>query len=80
MAGWKPVHVGFENDGLKIDGVDVWPFRWRSTRTQVRLPHPAHPDQMHDYTIWEIPRLLRKPLRFAATELSAGVYGFYVPD
>jgi hypothetical protein len=80
MAGWRQVHIGFENDGLKIDGVDVWRNKWRSTRKQVRLPHPAYPDQIHDYTIWEISRLLRKPLRFAAAELSGGVYGFYVPE
>jgi hypothetical protein len=29
VTGWRAVHIGFENDGLRIGGVDVWAERWR---------------------------------------------------
>ena len=44
-----------------------------------RLSHPAYPKQMHEYDIYEIGDTAY-PTRFAACELSNGVWGFYVPD
>jgi hypothetical protein len=79
LAGWREVHVGFENDDLKIGGFRVWRQPWRATQSPpVQLPHPAHPDQRHRYDIHEIGDA-RNPIRFAASELSNGVWGFYVP-
>jgi hypothetical protein len=77
---WRAVHVGFENDGLTLDGLDVWTQRWRPAAgaPPVRLAHPAHPTQFHDFGIHEIGEVAR-PVRFAACELSNGVWGFYVP-
>lgn len=78
-AGWRSVHVGFANDGLTIAGRDIWVETWRPTGEQVlHLPHPAHPGEIHRYEVHEIgiPGFLA---RFAASELSNGVWGFYVP-
>jgi hypothetical protein len=42
------------------------------------LRHPTYPNQTHQYDIYEIGDAER-PVRFAAGELSNGVWGFYVP-
>lgn len=77
--GWRDVHVGFEGDGLKIGGVKVWSAEWRRTDLRaVQLPHPAHPHQRHMFHVYEVGNG-PKPVRFAAGELSNGVWGFYVP-
>ena len=79
MGGWRDVHVGFSGDGLTIGGVDVWKQRWRRTGEAVlELPHPAYPNQLHYYDVYEIGGI-DAPVRFAAGELSNGVWGFYVP-
>jgi hypothetical protein len=75
--GWRSVHVGFENDSLRIAGQDVWGRPWRSTGGSVQLPHPAHPQQTHNFEVHELDG--SPPVRFAAAELSNGVWGFYTP-
>ena len=80
MSKWRNVHVGFENDGLTIAGVEVWREAWRPTGSpSVQLPHPSYPNQHHDFNIVEVGSL-GCPIRFAAGELSNGVWGFYVPS
>lgn len=79
MAGWRSVHVGFARDGLQLGGRDVWAEAWRATADPpVHLPHPAHPAEIHRYAIQEIGHG-PATVRFAAAELSNGVWGFYVP-
>ena len=80
MSCWKVKHIGFERDGLLFAGLDVWAQSWRpvSECSTVELPHPAHPDEVHSYNVYEIGDGAN-PVRFAAGELSPGVYGFYVP-
>jgi hypothetical protein len=79
VSGWRAVHIGFENDGLRLGDLEVWRWPWRSAGlAPLRLPHPAHPHQVHDFDIYEIGDA-RHPLRFATGELSNGVWGFYVP-
>lgn len=74
--GWRSVHVGVSNDGLTIGGHDVWTAPWRDIGAAPRLlPHPAHPGQIHDFRIYEMGE--HDPVRFAAAELSNGVWGFY---
>jgi len=75
---WKATHVGIEGDGLTIGGLQVWECGWRSTGQSVELPHPSYLHQQHRYGIYEIGDE-QPPVRFAAAELSNGVYGFYVP-
>jgi hypothetical protein len=77
---WKQAHIGIEADGVRIDGLCVWDHKWRSVGLPpVKLPHPAHPDQFHDFSIYEIGDW-KGLTRFAAAELSAGIWGFYVPE
>ena len=77
---WRFVHIGFELAPFEIDGLDVWNQKWRQvTGDPVRLPHPTYPAQTHNYWIYDIGDTAR-PTRFAASELSAAVWGFYVPE
>jgi hypothetical protein len=79
MNGWRGVHVGVEGDGLTLSGIEVWRQNWRCTgEDPLQLPHPSYPYQCHRFDIYEIGSL-DKPVRFAAGELSNGVWGFYVP-
>lgn len=76
---WRYVHVGLEGDNASIGGMGIWKHQWRDLSLRpLHLPHPSHPDQLHIYNIYEIGELHR-PVRFAAGELSNGVWGFYAP-
>ncbi|MEO7323463.1 MAG: hypothetical protein ABIW82_01400 [Dokdonella sp.] len=76
---WREAHIGFCNSGLRLMGIEVWKSEWRSLRwPPLRLPHPAHRHQIHRYDVYEIGPPERA-VRFAAAELSNGVWGFYVP-
>jgi hypothetical protein len=80
MTVWRDVHVGIEGDGLEIGGVKVWRHEWRSTgEPRLNLPHPSYRNQTHRYDIYEIGNA-ENSVRFAAGELSNGVWGFYVPE
>lgn len=79
VTDWRVAHIGFEEDGAKIGGIEVWKETWRRVESApVVLPHPAYPNQRHWYDIYEIGDV-KTPVRFAVSELSAGVWGFYVP-
>lgn len=76
---WREAHVGFADDTLALLGIEVWKNPWRPLRLRpLQLPHPAHPAQTHGYEIHEAGPEDRV-VRFAAGELSNGVWGFYVP-
>lgn len=76
-GGWRAGHVGFERDGLMLDGLDVWSLTWRAEQAdRVKLAHPAHPKEQHDFTVYNADNGDRA-IRFAAAELSNGVWGFY---
>jgi hypothetical protein len=71
--------LGSVGDGLKIGGLEVWRHAWRSAGIEpLNLPHPSYPSQTHRYIIYDIGDE-RVAVRFAAAELSKGVWGFYVP-
>ncbi|MDB5657850.1 MAG: hypothetical protein JWS10_465 [Cypionkella sp.] len=75
---WRHAHIGFENDGLKIGGQDVWGQKWRDVgAAPLRLSHPSYPLQMHLHAIYEIGNG-PSATRFAASEVSNGVWSFYV--
>jgi hypothetical protein len=77
LSQWRARHVGFERDGLILDGLDVWGNKWqRLGAATVELPHPAHPHELHRFKIYEA-GAGPQARQFAATELSNGVWGFY---
>jgi hypothetical protein len=79
MNGWRYAHIGVEGDDLRLGGLDVWHQTWRRTgEAALQLPHPQYGNQRHSFDICEIGGL-DHPVRFAVSELSNGVYGFYVP-
>jgi len=80
--GWEPAHVGFEGAALSIGGINPWLHSelWRCVSpASIVVPHPSYPQQRHRASVYEI-TLQGKSIRFAATELSNGVWGFYVPS
>ena len=79
MNDWQAVHVGTEGDDVQISGLKVWQHDWRPNgEDSVQLPHPSYPQQRHHFSCYEVgPH--GSPVRFAAAELSNGVWGFYIP-
>lgn len=79
MSNWREVHVGTEGDDVQIAGIKVWQYDWRRTdEDAVQLPHPSYPQQRHNFNVYEAgPH--SSQIRFAAAELSNGVWGFYAP-
>jgi hypothetical protein len=77
LSQWRARHIGFERDGLILDGLDIWGSEWRPLGVApVELPHPAHPHQLHRFKIYEAGEG-SKARQFAACELSNNVWGFY---
>lgn len=75
-------HVGFAGERLLIDGLDVWNLPWWIEQTAaITRPHPSYPEQRHQFDIFVVKAGGRRA-RFAAAELSNGVWGFYqlAPD
>ncbi len=79
MSKWRAVHVGFVGDDLNIAGIKVWQQNWRRTADDaIQLPHPSYQNQRHRFEVYEVgPQ--DSPVRFAAGELSNGVWGFCIP-
>ena len=76
---WSVVHIGFDGDDVLIGGLEVWRHAWRRVGAEsVDLQHPAYPNQIRQYDVYEIGEG-DGSLRFAAGELSNGVWGFYIP-
>lgn len=81
LAVWKPES---RSSHWKTGRGVFFPLKdydvWRPVEVPaVRLPHPQYPNQIHDFNVYEIGEP-DCPVRFAACELSNGVWGFYVPD
>jgi hypothetical protein len=79
MSNWKAVGVVAEGQSIQVGGLNVWDHRWaRRSDDPVELPHPAHPMQQRRMFVYEVSADGKKVV-FAAGELSANVWGFYVP-
>ena len=76
--GWRPVHVGLEGDAVSVNGVALWRHNWRQlSEDAVVVPHPSYPSERHKAWVYEVDAN-GETARFAAGELSNGVWGFYV--
>ena len=79
MNSWKPVGVVVEGERINVGGANPWNHTWiRTDKGPVQLPHPSNSNQMHSMDVYEV-NTGGRSIVFAATELSAGVWGFYVP-
>jgi hypothetical protein len=77
---WKAVGVVVEGDSIRIRDVNVWDYTWtRLNEPSLELPHPSYASQLHSMNVYEI-KAGSEDIRFAAGELSANVWGFYVPE
>lgn len=78
LRGWRLVGVVFGGSAVTVSGVDPWSYKWQSTGDAIDVPHPSYPSQIHVLGIWGIDTD-HGPRRFAAGELSSGVWCFYEP-
>ena len=78
MSNWKSAGITMDGQPFRLGGLNVWRHKWsRLAEEAVELPHPSYPKQLHRMWQYEI-QDGNKRVRFAAGELSAGVWGFYV--
>ena len=76
---WELAGIITEGERLKICGLNVWDFTWaKSELKRFDAPHPNYPSQRHEMSPFSISHN-GKQLHFAASEVSANVYLFYVP-
>jgi hypothetical protein len=76
---WRAVGVVIEGRPIRIRDVNVWDYNWtRLPQPSIELSHPSYPSQLHMMDVYEITANGEHVL-FAAGELSANVWGFYVP-
>jgi hypothetical protein len=77
---WKCCGACIEGQPIDVDGIDPWHFEhWHDEHQKVQLPHPQYSHQRHSMSIYSITTDGRKVV-FAAGELSANVWGFYIPE
>ncbi|MGA2258841.1 MAG: hypothetical protein ABSG53_29590 [Thermoguttaceae bacterium] len=79
MNEWTSCGIVIEGQPIDVAGINPWNFHWVSLKEPpVELPHPSYPNQRHKMWLYEIDNAGKK-IVFAAGELSANVWGFYVP-
>jgi hypothetical protein len=79
MSTWKAVGVVGEGQAIRVGGLNPWEYEWREVPGhRPELPHPSYPYQRHSMYVFEVDGP-NGTVRFAAGELSANVWGFYVP-
>lgn len=77
---WTWAAIGIEGAPLRLSGVSVWENEWEALDVpSVELPHPTYPHQLHSFQIYRIVSPMGEVV-FAATDVSACVWAFYVPD
>ncbi len=80
MDGWRIARFGcLEGDDTIVGGLAVWRHEWRPvTHDTVWIDDPIYPGGRHGLQVYEIGETAA-PVRFAAGELSNGVWGFCEP-
>lgn len=80
MGEWEAIGVVAEGQRISISGLNPWSFDWkRSSEPPVELPHPQSQAQQYLMCVFKI-ESEAGTIRFAAAEVSAGVWAFYQPD
>jgi hypothetical protein len=78
LRGWRFLRVGSEGSDVTVGSVNPWSYKWQSTGDSIEVPHPSFPSQRHVLGVWTIDTD-HGSRRFAAGELSNGVWCFYEP-
>jgi hypothetical protein len=79
MITWNAVGVVVEGEPIDVSGVNPWNYEWKVTEKEsIQLPHPSYPSQMYAMSIYKV-EVGGRVILFAAGELSANVWGFYLP-
>lgn len=80
MANWKNAGIVVEGRPITVGGLNPWSHEWKwSSAIAIELPDPSYPKQVHRMSVYEISNGDLSGT-FTAGELSAHVWGFYVPD
>lgn len=75
---WRRIHIGLERGDARVGGLPVWKHDWIDQDRVVRLPEDA-PAASQDFQIYEIGGVgWPVQVRFAAAEISNGVWSFWV--
>lgn len=77
--GWRFLHIGFEGDGVEVNGVRLWESQWVSTGGRITVAHPQYPNQRHVMTTYRTDGT-ETAVNFAAGEFSNSVWGVFVPE
>jgi hypothetical protein len=85
LEKWKSIGCVSDGEPIYIGGVNVWDYEWIPAKEpRVKLAHPSYLNELHDFEIYYISvdyvDFKGVKFKFAATELSNTVWGFYIPD
>lgn len=77
-TGWRHVGMFWDGDHFDLEGVNPWEHEWVAQEERIVVAHPSYPDQRHDADVWVI-RTSDRVVRFAAGEMSALAWAFFLP-
>jgi len=77
---WRAAGVASNGKALNLHGVNIWNGTWTPVdAAPVSLAHPDYPGQHHAFSLYRY-TLNDTRFTFAAAEVAAGVWGFYLED
>jgi len=78
QMAWQRTHLGTEKNDGKVGGLPVWKHEWRRQMGEAWLPEAAPADAQLKFQIYEIGGVgWPVQARFAAAEISNGVWSFW---
>jgi hypothetical protein len=72
---WKFIGSAIEGQLFRINGINIWDYKWTSSEIKVNFLDPIY-EQQFSFNIYEIESNGMK-IKFAAGEFSNLIYGFY---
>ncbi|MGH3306048.1 MAG: hypothetical protein ACRDOX_00050 [Nocardioides sp.] len=71
--------MSIEGQPFDLNGVNPWDYEWMSTGETIVVAHPTYPQQRHPAYVATI-TTAAGVIQFAAGEMSANAWAFYLPD
>jgi hypothetical protein len=71
---WRYDETVYEGEEYKINGINIWDFKWEETGEKIRVKDPVY-GQFYSFDVYKIQNNL--DVLFAAGEFSNCVYGIY---